>query len=47
MFRHLLPNALAPVIVVATINLGGFIAAEAALSFLGGSACSRPTSPGA
>ncbi|MEV0583850.1 ABC transporter permease [Nonomuraea sp. NPDC050310] len=35
MFRHLLPNAIAPVIVVATINLGGFIAAEAALSFLG------------
>ncbi len=35
MFKHLLPNALAPVIVVATINLGGFIAAEAALSFLG------------
>ncbi|MBN6056212.1 ABC transporter permease [Nonomuraea sp. RK-328] len=35
MFGHLLPNAIAPVIVVATINLGGFIAAEAALSFLG------------
>ncbi|MGW0811095.1 ABC transporter permease [Nonomuraea sp. NPDC002799] len=35
MFRHLLPNALAPVIVIATINLGGFIAAEAALSYLG------------
>ncbi|MCK2213593.1 ABC transporter permease [Actinomadura sp. ATCC 31491] len=35
MFRHLLPNALASVIVVATINLGGFIAAEAALSYLG------------
>jgi ABC-type dipeptide/oligopeptide/nickel transport system permease subunit len=35
MFRHILPNAIAPVIVVATINLGGFIAAEAALSFLG------------
>jgi len=35
MFKHLLPNAIAPVIVVATINLGGFIAAEAALSFLG------------
>lgn len=35
MFRHLLPNSLAPVIVVSTINLGGFIAAEAALSFLG------------
>jgi oligopeptide transport system permease protein len=35
MMRHILPNAIAPVIVVATINLGGFIAAEAALSFLG------------
>ncbi|WP_326826179.1 ABC transporter permease [Streptosporangium sp. NBC_01756] len=35
MFRHILPNALAPVIVVATINLGTFIAAEAGLSFLG------------
>src|SRR5690606_28761524 len=35
MFRHLLPNAIAPVIVIATINLGVFIAAEAALSFLG------------
>lgn len=35
MFRHILPNALAPVIVIATINLGTYIAAEAALSFLG------------
>src|SRR5690606_11715597 len=35
MFRHLLPNAIAPVIVIATINLGVFIAAEAALSYLG------------
>ncbi|MDP9864648.1 MULTISPECIES: ABC transporter permease [Streptosporangium] len=35
MFRHILPNAVASVIVVATINLGGFIAAEAGLSFLG------------
>lgn len=35
MLRHILPNAIAPVIVVATINLGGFIASEAALSFLG------------
>ncbi|RCG22396.1 ABC transporter permease [Sphaerisporangium album] len=35
MLRHILPNALAPVIVVSTINLGAFIAAEAALSFLG------------
>ncbi|MET9767526.1 ABC transporter permease [Streptomyces sp. NPDC006415] len=33
--RHILPNAIAPVIVVATIALGGYIAAEATLSFLG------------
>jgi oligopeptide transport system permease protein len=32
---HILPNSLAPVIVVSTINLGAFIAAEATLSFLG------------
>ncbi len=32
---HIVPNALAPVIVVATINLGVYIAAEATLSFLG------------
>ncbi|SBT93236.1 peptide/nickel transport system permease protein/oligopeptide transport system permease protein [Streptomyces sp. DI166] len=35
MFRHILPNAVAPIIVVATIALGGYIAAEATLSFLG------------
>ncbi|MGW3181424.1 ABC transporter permease [Kitasatospora sp. NPDC001119] len=35
MFKHILPNAVAPVIVVATIALGGYIAAEATLSFLG------------
>ncbi|PYC72155.1 peptide ABC transporter permease [Streptomyces tateyamensis] len=35
MFRHILPNAVAPVIVVATIALGGYIAAEATLSYLG------------
>ncbi|WP_405008736.1 ABC transporter permease [Kitasatospora purpeofusca] len=35
MLRHILPNALAPVIVVATIALGGYIATEATLSFLG------------
>ncbi|MFJ8625534.1 ABC transporter permease [Kitasatospora sp. NPDC093550] len=35
MFRHILPNAVAPVIVVATIALGGYIATEATLSFLG------------
>ena len=32
---HVLPNAVAPMIVVATINLGVFIAVEATLSFLG------------
>lgn len=35
LFRHILPNAMAPVIVVATIALGGYIAAEATLSYLG------------
>jgi len=33
--RHVLPNAIAPVIVVSTINLGIFIAVEATLSYLG------------
>ncbi|MBP7693107.1 MAG: ABC transporter permease [Anaerolineales bacterium] len=33
--RHMLPNALAPIIVNASLNLSGFIVAEAALSFLG------------
>jgi len=33
--RHVLPNAMAPAIVVSTINLGAYIAAEATLSFLG------------
>lgn len=33
--RHILPNAVAPVIVVSTINLGVYIAVEATLSFLG------------
>ncbi|HQV81934.1 MAG TPA: ABC transporter permease [Ornithinibacter sp.] len=32
---HILPNSVAPLIVVATISLGGYIAAEATLSFLG------------
>ncbi|MFD3536089.1 ABC transporter permease [Streptomyces sp. NPDC058664] len=35
LFRHILPNAMAPVIVVATIALGGYISAEATLSYLG------------
>ncbi|MCG6499018.1 ABC transporter permease [Kitasatospora sp. A2-31] len=34
-FRHILPNAIAPVIVVAAISLGVYIGAEAALSYLG------------
>lgn len=33
--RHVLPNSLTALIVVATIALGGFIGAEATLSFLG------------
>lgn len=33
-FSHLVPNALAPVVVVATINLGVYIGVEATLSFL-------------
>ena len=32
---HIIPNAMGPMIVVATINLGAYIAAEATLSFLG------------
>ena len=31
----MLPNALAPIIVIATVSLGVFIVAEATLSFLG------------
>lgn len=34
-FRHIMPNAIAPVLVYATIALGAFIGAEATLSFLG------------
>jgi peptide/nickel transport system permease protein len=33
--RHLLPNATAPILVIATLGLGNAILAEAALSFLG------------
>ncbi|MEU4158858.1 ABC transporter permease [Actinoplanes sp. NPDC026670] len=35
MFRHILPNAIAPFIVVSTVLLGANIAAEATLSYLG------------
>jgi peptide/nickel transport system permease protein len=34
-FKHLIPNAFAPVIVAATLRLGGIILVEAGLSFLG------------
>ena len=34
-FGHILPNCLPPVIVIATIQVGHAIAAEATLSFLG------------
>jgi peptide/nickel transport system permease protein len=43
-FRHLLPNALAPVIVAATFGMAGAILLEAGLSFLGlGVQPPRPT----
>lgn len=35
LFRHILPNVAAPLIVVATVSLGNVILAEGALSFLG------------
>ena len=35
LLRHALPNAVAPIIVTATVALGTFIVAEATLSFLG------------
>jgi oligopeptide transport system permease protein len=33
--RHILPNAVTPVIVLSTLNIGAFIVAEATLTFLG------------
>jgi len=35
LFRHLIPNCLTPVIVVATLKIGEVILLESALSFLG------------
>ena len=35
MFRHVLPNIFAPIIIVFTITIGAYIIAEATLSFLG------------
>lgn len=34
-FKHMIPNALAPIIVSASLGLAGYIVAEASLSFLG------------
>jgi peptide/nickel transport system permease protein len=34
-FRHIIPNGLAPILVNASLNLGGVIVLESALSFLG------------
>ncbi len=34
-FRHMIPNAMAPIIVNASLGLAGYVVAEAALSFLG------------
>jgi peptide/nickel transport system permease protein len=35
MIRHIMPNAIAPIVVYATMSVGGAILTEAALSFLG------------
>jgi len=35
MLSHLIPNSMAPIIVAASLNVGGFIIAESAISFLG------------
>ena len=34
-FRHMIPNAMAPIIVSASLGLAGYVVAEASLSFLG------------
>lgn len=34
-FRHMIPNAMAPIIVAASLGMAGYVVAEAALSFLG------------
>lgn len=35
LFRHLLPNAIFPVLVIASMNIGSYVLNFAALSFLG------------
>jgi peptide/nickel transport system permease protein len=44
LFRHLLPNITAPILVLASVTIGGTILAEATLSFLGLGA-NTPSSP--
>lgn len=44
MVRHILPNCMAPILVVATLEIGVVIVTEASLSFLGlGAAASEPS----
>ena len=43
MLKHLLPNILGPIIIIAALNIPGYIITEATLSFLGVGA--PPTSP--
>lgn len=35
LMRHIIPNSLAPIIVIGTTSLGSYIVSEATLSFLG------------
>ena len=43
LFRHIVPNILSPVIVVATLNIAGFILTEVVVSFLGFGDANTPT----
>ena len=44
MFKHILPNAISPIIVAFSINVAGYILSEAGVSYLGrGVAASVPT----
>lgn len=44
MFKHILPNCMAPILVVATLEIGIVIVTEASLSFLGlGASASEPS----
>ena len=45
MWRHILPNALSPVLVISTVQVANAIMSEAALSFLGLGMPHRPNRP--